>query len=166
MKNDRKKLFVLINLLIILVVFSLSCSTEDAAPAPSVAPDKLAEYDVIKLIITREGMYRVSLSELGWGEDSIDSIALTYKEQPIPHWINKLSSGSNIIFYGQPSTSPYTPNNVYMIQKDLVLTQEMALKVMPKPVLPQVDYMISTVHIEENQALRGWADHPHTSSGP
>jgi len=150
MKYDLSKVFILSSLLAILAVMLLSCSTKESTSSPALAPEILAEYDAIKLTVTQEGMYRISLDDFGWDENVLDSIAVTNNEQPIPFWIENNSAGHHIIFFGQPTASPYTPENIYVIQQNPALAQEMTKKSTPESGGSAVDYIISTIHSEEN----------------
>ncbi len=150
MKYGLIKAFILSNLLATLAAMLLSCSTNESTTSPALAPEILAGYDAIKLTVTKEGMYRISLDDLGWDENILDSIAVTNNEQPIPFWIENDSSEHHVIFFGQPASSRYTLENIYVIQQNPDLVEEMTIMSMPRSGELAVDYIISTIHTEEN----------------
>ena len=133
----------LVKIWIILVVLLLSCDTQNSTTNYKIDPESFAIHDQIKLITTQEGMYLVSLSELGWGEDAIDGIAITHKGQPVPFWVEEKDSGLEIIFFGQPPDSIYTPKNAYILQRNLEFVQKMSSPIMPDPEVQEVNHFTS-----------------------
>jgi hypothetical protein len=150
MNGNHKKHSKIIHILMILVVLLLSCNVQNSTKNSYIASEELTDHDQLKLITTQEGMYIVSLSDLGWGENALEYVSLTNKGQPVPFWIEDYGSEQNLVFFGQPSDSIYTSNNVYILQKNHELTKEMSSQVMPEPEGLEVDHFISTLHFEEN----------------
>ena len=150
MNDNHNKHPDLVKFWTILVVLLLSCNTQNSTNNSNFAAEAFSEHDQIKLITSQEGMYLVSLSNLEWGENAIDNIALTHKGQPIPFWVEENDSKKNIIFFGQPPDSIYTSENVYILQRNLELAQQMSSQEMPPMETPEVNHFISTRHLEEN----------------
>ena len=137
-------------LLIFLAALISGCQPKTEASAPNTAPEILAEYESVKIQISEEGLYRIYLSDLGWDKAVADTLAITHRDQPIPVFVETDDKGVAIIFYGQASNSPYTPVNVYILQQNADLVQSIPEKQIFDPAGSPVNYLISTVHIEEN----------------
>ena len=150
MNGNNIKYPNLVKIWVILVLLLLSCNAQNSTIHSKITPEAFSEHDQIKLITTQEGMYFVSLSDLGWGEDMIDRFALTHKGLPVPFWVKEYDSKQNIIFFGQPPDSIYTSENVYILQRNPELTHQMSSQVMPEPKVPEIEHFISTLHFEEN----------------
>jgi hypothetical protein len=140
----------IILVLLILAASLLSCDFGQDTTIPTVAPEVLGEYQALKIILTQAGMYRLKLTDLGWDENAIDRISLTHKGQPIPYWIQSRSTGNHLVFYGQPSSSLYTPKNIYIIQQNPDLAYVMEVQSLTEPSGSAVNYLINTVRAEEN----------------
>ena len=107
MNDYHKKYPDLVKIWTILVVLLLSCNTQNSTKNSEIATEAFVKHDQIKLVTTQEGMYIVSLSDLGWSKDEIDDIALTHKGQPVPYWVEENDSVASIktagaTIYGQP----------------------------------------------------------------
>jgi hypothetical protein len=63
--------------LIIIITLCISCNAHDKQIDQTIALDAMAENNAIVLRTTREGMYRIPLSDIGWNYSNQDSIALT-----------------------------------------------------------------------------------------
>lgn len=136
--------------LILVIVFISGCKSQNDKPVPNAAPEILSAAESIKIKISQEGVHRLYLSDLGWDEATADSISITYRDQPIPVLIENNEDGAAIIFMGQVSDSPYTPENIYILQHNSTLSQKIPDKETIDTEGSQVDYVLSTIHIEEN----------------
>jgi len=138
-------------ILLLIIAFALwGCKKKDPEGSQTVtAPEILAEYQTIKLTVEQDGMYRVSMKDLGWDENIIDDLAITHKNQPVPFWVDD-NGDTNIIFFGEASATPYTPENVYVVRQDAALAQQINTKAVSEPDRNTVDYVFSTIHLEEN----------------
>ncbi len=139
-------------LLIILAAFISGCKSEMGKPseAEAVAPEILSISEAVKIKISQEGFYRLPLADLGWDAAVAHNLAITYRDQPIPILVETDGDGIAIIFYAQASDSPYTPENIYILEQNPDLALPIPEKQLPQPDGSSVDYFISTVHAEEN----------------
>jgi len=139
-------IFILGILLILAIIIYLRFTKPTST---SVDPEVLGQVSAIKLKINQEGLYRVAFSDLGWDEN-ISELSLTHKNQPIPYELQSSPNGNALIFYGETSQSPYTPDNYYVLRQSpadkLLITPMAASK--PEPSPPQS--IIHTIHLEEN----------------
>jgi hypothetical protein len=150
MNGTLNKYANLVSMLIFLAVLFVSCDAQNPMLDSKIAPEAFSEHNQLKLITTQEGMYLVSLSDLGWGEDAIESVSLTHKGQPVSFLVDEHGIEQNIIFFGQPPDSIYTPENVYILQRNLEFAHQMSSQVVSEPDLPEIDQFISTLHFEQN----------------
>jgi hypothetical protein len=138
-------------LLLMITTALWGCKTKNLEVSQTVtAPEILADYDAIKLSVEQEGMYRVSIKDLGWDENTLDNLALTNKDQTVPFWIDDHAGDTNIVFFGEASTSPYTPENIYVVRQDAALGEQMKTVAASQPDNNPAKYVLSTVHLEEN----------------
>jgi hypothetical protein len=143
------KYLKLVTLLMLALVFA-SCQSEAGnTEQPTLAPEILADYEALKLVTTQEGMYRLSIEEIGWEQGSVENIAITHKGEPVPYWLETQPSGTDLIFYGQASDSVYTPENAYIIQQNSVSVQTIPAASL-KTGNTGVNFVLSTIHSEEN----------------
>ena len=86
-----------------------------ACRAPGDPPVSLASNGIMKVAVRQEGICQVGLGDLGWADADLDLLQLNHRDQPVPIWITGGSQGARVHFYCQPSQSPYTPENVYLL---------------------------------------------------
>jgi hypothetical protein len=142
---------ILISLLIMLVIGISACNLISDSTQSSTDPEILAEFEAIKLTITQDGIYRIRLADLGWDGKTAEKVTLTNRENTIPYQVEKKDDDEvAIIFYGQASTSPYTPENIYILDQNGNTTQTMEIQKLLDPTDAPVDYVFSSLHIEEN----------------
>ena len=92
------------------------CKSNAEQPPLNAAPEVLSAVASVKIKISEEGIYRLTLADLGWDSTVIENLALTHRGQPIPIQIENNGEGVSLFFYGQPSDSSYTPENIYILQ--------------------------------------------------
>lgn len=133
-------------LLFFALTLMLGC---DTAPDPPPFVGEAAS-GVVKIQITTDGIYRVTLAQLqeaGLSTDSLnyDSFALSTGETAVPFHIQE----NNLIFYGQAPTNRYTAVRTYLFragQTGLAMeTSDLIRTDTP------LNTIIQTQHIEENQ---------------
>ena len=115
----RRVRFRLPGLLLLLLLTVTAC--RDKAPAPAADPSSDAfgtlAADAVKLLVSHDGMVRVSLAELqkaGLAQDALDTgaINLTLQGTPVPYLID----GDGLVFYGQAPSSRYTATRAYIVR--------------------------------------------------
>lgn len=146
MKTSKKIIF-----LVLLSTLIFGCKAETENISQDAAPEILSAYKTVKIITSDEGFYRLRLSDIGWENASVEGLAITHRDQPVPIMIeNGNDQEVSVLFYGQTSNSPYTAKNIYILQQNANLALPILDKHMPESTGSQTDYLISTVHLEEN----------------
>ncbi len=72
--------------------------------------------DSVDITVTQEGIYQISLSDLGWKTEAVDLVQLYHRGQPVPLWITRDEKQIKLLFFGEASKSVYTGENVYQLK--------------------------------------------------
>jgi hypothetical protein len=78
--------------------------------------ETLTDATALRILVSQEGIYHVSLSEIGWGNVDPQQIRLTHRQNIVPVWLETGENDTILYFYGWPSESRYTNQNVYLLQ--------------------------------------------------
>jgi hypothetical protein len=141
----RLKVFVFASLLIGLAVLVSACWGPDDPPA------NLDSNEIVKIAVRQEGICRVGLAELGWEDVDLGRLQVHSQEFQVPVWTTGGGQDAKVHFYCQPSQSPYTPENIYLLSADREGGKKIAEND-PTIVegLAPIERVTSTVHFEEN----------------
>ncbi len=118
-----------------------------AACASAPAPDATA----YNLYIPAEGIYKLTLADLGWEAVPTEQIDLRFKNEPVPIRIVETQGETAILFYGQASSSPYTATNIYQIQIAAAENRRMTTAAAETPTTPPAATIDTKIRFEENQ---------------
>ena len=157
----RKVLPALLTLIALLTACS-SIFPEKTNPSPADNPqtalppdtDALSKTRSVKIAVTAEGMYRIPLDDLGWNETAAQTLTLTRRGIPIPYEVQTGPDGTAIIFYGQASESRYTPQNIYILSQSEAPGARIYAQENASTAGAAADYVLSTLHFEENQIYK------------
>ena len=137
------------------LLLALACelTTCGVPPAlPEARPEDLAAAGAVKFSILQEGIYQISLAEFGWENIDPATLRLVHRNQPQALWITGESAETRLHFYGQPSTSIYTRENIYLLRTTDMPSLRMAEETTAAPsseVLP-LDHCTAAVRAEQN----------------
>ncbi|NOZ26518.1 MAG: hypothetical protein GXP39_00505 [Chloroflexi bacterium] len=96
-----------------------SASTSEE-PRPRTTPEGSSPGERLRIVIREGGLYGIDgdeLRSLGIDPERAGELRLTHRGQPIPfQWIGQ-GEDRRLVFYGRPSDSIYSPENVYWLER-------------------------------------------------
>ncbi|MFH1636540.1 MAG: hypothetical protein ABIG63_21370 [Chloroflexota bacterium] len=101
------------------LLLTLACILTTSSVPPvqlKVRSEDLAAAGAVKISVLQEGIYQISLAELGWENIDPATLQLVHRNQPQPLLVTGEGTETRIHFYGQPSDSIYTNENIYLLQ--------------------------------------------------
>ena len=110
MPSQKNRWRLLILILLTSGVFITGCQGGDNLPTTEPAVPS------IDITVSKEGIYQIPLSEIGWDQVDLNQVGLFHRYQPIPLWITGEGPDSVLHFYGESSASVYTDENVYQLK--------------------------------------------------
>ncbi len=135
----------------------LACAltaSEGINPHPPVEASSLAFANSVKLRVSRQGIYQLRLSDLGWEDSDLASLQLFFRDQPQPLWILSEAGETYIRFYGRTDQSQYTAQTIYTLRRGEQGGIQMASApeaVSRTSALVTSPAVMSSLRIEENQ---------------
>jgi hypothetical protein len=129
-----------------------------AGPTPEiVSTDAPAVTGALKIGINEERLYEITSTDIkrlmpGWTNVDPTHLRLTLRGQEQPVWISAQGKDFNIIFYGFPSNSRYTDENIYMLAGGAdVEPLFMEDKQLQSTNSPALESFLTKIHFEENK---------------
>jgi hypothetical protein len=125
---------------------------------PEVAPtDVPVVTGALKIGITEERLYEITSTDItklmpGWANVDPAHLRLTSRGQIQPVWISTQGKDYSLLFYGLPSTSRYSDENIYVLTGgaggEPILMDDKQLQRTNSPAL---ESFMTKIHIEENK---------------
>lgn len=105
-----------------------------------------------KLSTSKQGIYVMDLSDIGWDDIAVEQIRLSHRGNSIPFWIENINDNSKLFFYSPPPDSKYTAQRIYFLEMGAQSTNLLKDKIQPDSV-PSAQHGQSPatkITIEEN----------------
>ncbi|MFH1636728.1 MAG: C25 family cysteine peptidase [Chloroflexota bacterium] len=137
------------------LLLALACTLTTSGVPPvqlNVRLEDLAAAGVMKISVLEEGIYQISLAEIGWESIDPETLQLVHRNQPQPLLVTSEGTETRIHFYGQPSDSIYTNENIYLLQTADMPSLRMveAVAAAPPPDVSPLEYCTAAVRAEQN----------------
>ena len=136
------KPYRLILISIIILILCPSCNTT-RSPEEDISSSQLTS---VKIFTETEGIYQISLSQLGWEGVDPTNLQLTFQGETQPLWTNH----DTIFFYSEPPNNSFTTKNFYILSKNGSNSWQPNTTYSSSEHTQTTAYSV-TKHIEENQ---------------